>query len=89
MLEIDIFVQIQSFRLCLRITHIVFQVKLLLCVAQSVQIAVHPAKSGIPGPSQVFETLRSKQVVGQIQKVCNYTSTHTRANHAQVVLNQP
>ena len=39
--------------------------------------------------SSLFETLRNKQVVGQIQKVCNYTSTYTRANHAQVVLNQP
>ena len=36
MLEIDIFVQIQSFRLCLRITHIVFQMKLLLCAAHTV-----------------------------------------------------
>ena len=78
MLEIDIFVQIQSFQQncfflnadlpCLRLAHIIFQML---------------------SHSSLFETLRSKQVVGQIQKVCNYTNTHTRANHAQVVPNQP
>ena len=69
MLEIDIFVQIQSFRQncfflnadspCLRLAHIIFQMKLLLCVAHTVFKSLSTKLSH----SSLFEILRSKQVV--------------------------